>query len=109
MNTDERRFDLLTERVLAQSLTSPTRWAPDSSRKSTNGLCSQNSGFVALIAPPSYDGRLMPPGALTKEHVRMEECRQRRAHWNRWGPFLSERAWGPVAKITAAMAPPGSI
>src|SRR5208337_3470239 len=44
----------------------------------------------------SYDGRLMPSGPATKEHARMEECRQRRAHWNRWGPFLSERAWGTV-------------
>ena len=38
----------------------------------------------------------MPSGPATKEHARMEECRQRRAHWNRWGPFLSERAWGTV-------------
>src|SRR5271163_3800242 len=30
------------------------------------------------------------------EQVRMEELRGRRAHWNRWGPFLSERAWGTV-------------
>ena len=26
----------------------------------------------------------------------MEESRLRRGHWNRWGPFLSERAWGTV-------------
>ena len=30
------------------------------------------------------------------EQVRLEELRARRAHWNRWGPFLSERAWGTV-------------
>jgi hypothetical protein len=30
------------------------------------------------------------------EQLRMEELRGRRAHWNRWGPFLSERAWGTV-------------
>ena len=33
---------------------------------------------------------------MTKEQARIEESRQRRAHWNRWGPFLSERAWGTV-------------
>jgi hypothetical protein len=33
---------------------------------------------------------------VTKEHARIEEMRGRRAHWNRWGPFLSERAWGTV-------------
>jgi hypothetical protein len=26
----------------------------------------------------------------------MEEARQKRAHWQRWGPYLSERAWGTV-------------
>ena len=33
---------------------------------------------------------------MTPEHARMEESRLRRARWNRWGPFLSERAWGTV-------------
>jgi len=38
----------------------------------------------------------MASGPTTREHARLEECRQRRAHWNRWGPYLSERAWGTV-------------
>jgi hypothetical protein len=33
---------------------------------------------------------------VTAEHVRLEEARNRRAHWKRWGPYLSERAWGTV-------------
>ena len=33
---------------------------------------------------------------MTAEERRLEETRQRKAHWNRWGPFLSERAWGTV-------------
>jgi hypothetical protein len=33
---------------------------------------------------------------LTAEERRLEESRERKAHWNRWGPFLSERAWGTV-------------
>src|ERR1035441_4367939 len=32
----------------------------------------------------------------------MEEGRARRAHWNRWGPFLSERAWGTVREDYSA-------
>src|SRR5919108_6203033 len=32
----------------------------------------------------------------TCEGMRLQENRQRTAHWNRWGPFLSERAWGTV-------------
>ena len=33
---------------------------------------------------------------MTQEELRLEETRQRRAHWQRWGPYLSERAWGTV-------------
>ena len=33
---------------------------------------------------------------MTKEAQRLEESRLRKAHWKRWGPYLSERAWGTV-------------
>ncbi|HET7218096.1 MAG TPA: hypothetical protein VFJ02_08605 [Vicinamibacterales bacterium] len=33
---------------------------------------------------------------MTTEHTRLEESRERTAHWKRWGPYLSERAWGTV-------------
>ena len=33
---------------------------------------------------------------MTKEEIRLAECRDRKKHWNRWGPYLSERAWGTV-------------
>jgi hypothetical protein len=33
---------------------------------------------------------------MTHEELRLEESRQRKAHWQRWGPYLSERAWGTV-------------
>ena len=33
---------------------------------------------------------------MVREEQRLEESRQRRAHWKRWGPYLSERAWGTV-------------
>src|SRR3970282_32652 len=32
----------------------------------------------------------------TAEAVRLEEARQRTKHWKRWGPYVSERAWGSV-------------
>jgi hypothetical protein len=32
----------------------------------------------------------------TREGQRLEENRRRTAHWNRWGPYLGERAWGTV-------------
>src|SRR5215467_11594862 len=33
---------------------------------------------------------------LTSEEQRLEEARRRTEHWKRWGPYLSERAWGTV-------------
>src|SRR6516162_1438517 len=30
------------------------------------------------------------------EEKRLEESRQRKVHWKRWGPYLSERQWGTV-------------
>jgi hypothetical protein len=33
---------------------------------------------------------------LTKEEFRLAESRTRKRHWKRWGPYLSERAWGTV-------------
>jgi hypothetical protein len=33
---------------------------------------------------------------VTDEHRRLEESRSRTRHWKRWGPYLSERAWGTV-------------
>jgi len=33
---------------------------------------------------------------MNAEEKRLEESRLRTAHWNRWGPYLSERQWGTV-------------
>ena len=33
---------------------------------------------------------------MNTETQRLEEARQRTKHWKRWGPYLSERAWGTV-------------
>jgi len=32
----------------------------------------------------------------TAEEKRLEESRERKRHWKRWGPYLSERQWGTV-------------
>ena len=34
--------------------------------------------------------------STTKEQVRLAESAARTKHWKRWGPYLSERAWGTV-------------
>jgi hypothetical protein len=38
----------------------------------------------------------MAGAPITREQARLDEGRQRRAHWHRWGSYLSERAWGTV-------------
>jgi hypothetical protein len=38
----------------------------------------------------------------TREGQRLEMTRQRKGHWNRWGPFLSERSWGTVREDYSA-------
>jgi hypothetical protein len=39
---------------------------------------------------------------MTQEEIRLEEARQKRAHWQRWGPYLSDRAWGTVREDYSA-------
>src|SRR6186997_130199 len=33
---------------------------------------------------------------MSAEATRLKESSERHAHWKRWGPYLSERAWGTV-------------
>jgi hypothetical protein len=33
---------------------------------------------------------------MTQEERRLQQSRRRQVHWKRWGPYLSERAWGTV-------------
>jgi mannosylglycerate hydrolase MGH1-like protein/glycosyl hydrolase family 63 len=33
---------------------------------------------------------------MTQEEIRLQESQQHKKHWKRWGPYLSERAWGTV-------------
>jgi hypothetical protein len=33
---------------------------------------------------------------MTTEQVRLDETRQQKAPWKKWGPYLSERQWGTV-------------
>jgi hypothetical protein len=33
---------------------------------------------------------------VTAEHQRLQQSREQRAQWKKWGPYLSERQWGTV-------------
>ncbi len=39
---------------------------------------------------------------MTEEEKRLRVSRERRGHWKRWGPYLSERAWGTVREDYSA-------
>jgi hypothetical protein len=39
---------------------------------------------------------------MNAEEQRLEEARLRTKHWKRWGPYLSERAWGTVREDYSA-------
>ncbi len=39
---------------------------------------------------------------MTAEEKRLAEARQHVAHWKRWGPYLSDRAWGTVREDYSA-------
>jgi hypothetical protein len=39
---------------------------------------------------------------VTKEELRLQEGRDRKANWKRWGPYLSERQWGTVREDYSA-------
>src|SRR6516164_4054388 len=45
-----------------------------------------------MTAPPKW----------TAENKRLEESRDRRSHWKRWGPYVAERAWGTVREDYSA-------
>jgi len=34
--------------------------------------------------------------SMTREEIRLSDSAARTEHWKRWGPYLSERAWGTV-------------
>ena len=42
------------------------------------------------------------PAAESAEHIRLRQNDQRTNHWKRWGPYLSERAWGTVREDYSA-------
>jgi hypothetical protein len=44
----------------------------------------------------------MPLEANTKEDQRLEEWHLHKAHWKRWGPYLSAREWGTVREDYSA-------
>jgi hypothetical protein len=39
---------------------------------------------------------------MTKEEVRLKQSHDRKAQWKRWGPYVSERAWGTVREDYSA-------
>jgi hypothetical protein len=40
--------------------------------------------------------------SMTKEQIRLKDSQDRTAYWRRWGPYVSERAWGTVREDYSA-------
>ena len=59
---------------------------PAKSRASLYGISSRLLGME----------RQRKSNKMNAEAKRLEESRNRTRHWKRWGPYLSERAWGTV-------------
>src|SRR4051812_1324131 len=62
------------------------------------GLLREPDGHALLVVA---EQRITPVTVLesqmiTHEEQRLSDSRDRKAHWKRWGPYLSERAWGTV-------------
>ena len=45
----------------------------------------------------------------TAEEKRLDASLHRNEHWKRWGPYLSDRAWGTVREDYSATATLGNI
>jgi hypothetical protein len=43
-----------------------------------------------------------PSSSSTVEERRLQDSRERAAYWKRWGPYVSERAWGTVREDYSA-------
>jgi hypothetical protein len=39
---------------------------------------------------------------MDAEHARLDEAREKKLAWKKWGPYLSERQWGTVREDTSA-------
>src|SRR5512138_3578908 len=39
---------------------------------------------------------------MNREAQRLQESNQRHKHWKRWGPYISDRAWGTVREDYSA-------
>jgi hypothetical protein len=57
-------------------------------------MSGQMPGATPGVPKPSLDGGHLT--RMTEEHRRLEQEETKKQHWKRWGPYLSERAWGTV-------------
>ena len=56
-------------------------------RQASSDTISPTNSFISTIERK---------GGVTAEEKRLQQSERRIVHWKRWGPYLSERAWGTV-------------
>src|SRR5262249_25503927 len=69
-------------------------------RQDTAGQGVNDPAVRAGTTPTSFGSRRSI--FETREGARLLESRKKVGHWNRWGPFLAERAWGTVREDYSA-------
>src|SRR5215471_15046437 len=59
---------------------------------------------LSELEPAMSDAEKKPATAITdcEEQKRLNEARERGIPWKKWGPYLSERAWGTVREDTSS-------
>src|SRR5262245_11978581 len=62
----------------------------------------QSSRKERVLKHQAEEGNPVLKPRETAEEQRLAELRERKAHWKRWGPYLSERAWGTVREDYSA-------
>src|ERR1039458_5566542 len=77
MNADERRSIgfALPSTCWVPSLRSPTPWAPDFSRKSTSGPCSENSAFAASALSPKLHSQSTTKATLPESTLQISSSK----------------------------------
>ena len=70
-------------------------------RRYCRGHQSEGALIVIYFATGARAGRLAAQARpiespMSAEHVRLEDSREAKIPWKKWGPYLNERQWGTV-------------
>ena len=71
-------------------------------RRSAQPLRLSGENFLSIFRQHKFKTLLNFGASMNAEEKRLKESTERKKHWKRWGPYLSERAWGTVREDYSA-------